>query len=78
MTGLRAALDVRREEFDAHFELAKALEDRMVLDATAAVGTVSLSVRHVNTLKSGLLVHLYTADSFSQHIADEAYLVPAE
>lgn len=56
---LRAALEVRREEFDAHFELAKALEDRMMLDGGGTVGAVNLSVRHVNTLKSGLLVHLY-------------------
>lgn len=59
MTALRASLDLRRDEFDNHFELTKALEDRMVLDAEAAVGSVGLSVRHVNTLKSGLLVHLY-------------------
>ena len=55
MTTLRGA----REEFDAHFELAKALEDRMMLDAGEGLGNVSLSVRHINTLKSGLVVHLY-------------------
>jgi hypothetical protein len=59
MTTLRAALEIRREEFDAHFELTKALEDRMMLDDGGVVGSVNLSVRHVNTLKSGLVVHLY-------------------
>ncbi|GAA4776454.1 MAE_28990/MAE_18760 family HEPN-like nuclease [Novosphingobium ginsenosidimutans] len=54
---LRAALSDRREEFDAHFALAEALQDRMMLDST--LGPVSLSVRHINTIKSGLLVHLY-------------------
>lgn len=59
MSSLRSALEARREEFDAHFSLAKALEDQMVLDAGSGVGSVSLSVRHINTLKSGLVVHLY-------------------
>lgn len=60
MTTLRLELEQRREEFDAHFALAKALEDQMVLDA--AFGDVSLSVRHINTLKSGLLIHLYNIE----------------
>lgn len=60
MTTLRLELDQRREEFDAHFSLAKALEDQMVLDA--AFGDVSLSVRHINTLKSGLIIHLYNIE----------------
>ena len=59
MTSLRSALDIRRDEFEAHFELTRALEDRMMFDAESSVGSVSLSVRHVNTLKSGLIVHLY-------------------
>lgn len=60
MTTLGANLETRREEFDAHFSLAKALEDRMVLDAS--LGSVNLSVRHINTIKSGLIVHLYNIE----------------
>ncbi len=62
MTTLRTALDVRREEFDAHFSLAKALEDRIMLEEDSSIGDVSLSSRHINTIKSGLLVHLYNIE----------------
>lgn len=62
MTTLRTALNARRDEFDAHFALAHALEDRLIFDAQAAVGSVNLSVRHINTIKSGLIVHLYNIE----------------
>lgn len=62
MTILRTALETRREEFDAHFALAKALEDRMMLEADSSLGDVHLSVRHINTIKSGLVVHLYNIE----------------
>lgn len=61
MTLLRTALEMRREEFDAHFALAKALEDRMILE-TDSLGDVNISSVHINTLKSGLLVHLYNVE----------------
>lgn len=60
MTLLRTNLDERRDEFEAHFALAKALEDRMMLDAS--LGPVSLSARHINTIKSGLIIHLYNIE----------------
>ncbi len=60
MTTLGANLETRREEFETHFALAKALEDRMMLDAS--LGSVNLSVRHINTIKSGLIVHLYNIE----------------
>ncbi|MES2042779.1 MAG: MAE_28990/MAE_18760 family HEPN-like nuclease [Pseudomonadota bacterium] len=60
MTTLRDDLDTRKEEFDTHFALAEALEDRMMIDAS--IGTVSLSARHINTIKSGLIVHLYNIE----------------
>jgi hypothetical protein len=62
MTTLSSSLEVRREEFDAHFALAKALEDRMVLEAGSSLGEVNLSARHINTIKSGLIVHLYNIE----------------
>jgi hypothetical protein len=60
MTTLQTDLEARREEFDAHFALAVALEERMMLDAS--LGEVSLSARHINTIKSGLIVHLYNIE----------------
>ncbi len=60
MTTLRNDLEIRREEFNAHFDLAVALEDRMMLDSV--LGNISLSVRHINTIKSGLIVHLYNIE----------------
>lgn len=62
MTTLRTALETRREEFDAHFGLAQALEERMLLEVDASLGTVNLSARHINTVKSGLIVHLYNIE----------------
>lgn len=62
MTTLRTSLETRREEFDAHFSLAKALEDRMILELDAPIGPLHLSVRHINTMKSGLIVHLYNIE----------------
>ncbi|EIZ77787.1 hypothetical protein WSK_3798 [Novosphingobium sp. Rr 2-17] len=62
MTILREALDERQVEFDAHYHLATALEQRMMLGSDGAVGAVVLSTRHINTIKSGLLVHLYNIE----------------
>ena len=60
MTTLKSSLKLRHEEFEAHFALAKALEDRMMLEAP--IGSVELSPRHINTLKSGLIIHLYNVE----------------
>ena len=60
MTMLATDLATRRDDFDAHFALARALEDKMMLDAS--LGSISLSVRHINTIKSGLIVHLYNIE----------------
>lgn len=62
MTSLRALLNERIDEFDAHFALVHALEDRMLLEADASLGSISLSARHINTAKSGLIVHLYNIE----------------
>jgi hypothetical protein len=60
MTKLQTDLETRRDEFETHFALARALEDRMMLDSS--LGSVSLSARHINAIKSGLLVHLYNVE----------------
>lgn len=74
MTTLQTELAVRREEFDAHFALAVALENRMMLDDS--LGGINLSARHINTIKSGLIVHLYNIEeammSQAMHLLGEA------
>lgn len=62
MSVLTTSLAIRREEFDSHFALARALEDRMMLESDSSLGEVSLSARHINTLKSGLVIHLYNIE----------------
>lgn len=62
MNTLRMILEERREEFDTHFALARALENRMMLELDILLGDVNLSARHINTIKSGLIVHLYNIE----------------
>lgn len=50
-------LEERRSEFERHLFVARLLEAR-VNDA-ASDQTAQVEVRHVNTIKSGLLIHLY-------------------
>lgn len=50
-------IDERKEEFDRHLYVARLLEARVDDEVLAEDGQVE--VRHVNTLKSGLLIHLY-------------------
>lgn len=59
MTPLRRSLLERREQFDTHFTLARAMEDRILEGQAVSIGETELSVRHVMTMKSGLVVHLY-------------------
>lgn len=50
-------LQEREQEFERHLSIAKMLEARV--DEQATEGDLFVEVRHVNTLKSGLLMHLY-------------------
>lgn len=50
-------LDEREEEFASHFAIAKMLDARV--DAGTGEGDLRVEVRHINTIKSGLLIHLY-------------------
>ena len=59
MDELTRALEERREEFDAHYALAIALEERIIAGEVVSIGETRLSVRHLLTLKSGLIVHIY-------------------
>ena len=59
MTPLRQSLLERKEQFDTHFALARAMEDRIFEGQIVSIGETELSVRHLMTMKSGLVVHLY-------------------
>ena len=59
MTELRISLEERRGEFDTHYALALALEDRIIAGEVVSIGETELSARHLLTMKSGLIVHLY-------------------
>ena len=50
-------MDEREEEFGRHLAIARMLEARV--DELADEGDIHVEVRHINTLKSGLLIHLY-------------------
>lgn len=50
-------LDEREEEFGRHLFVARMLEARV--DDLVEETDVRVEVRHVNTIKSGLLIHLY-------------------
>ena len=57
MKDVLSYLDEREEEFEQHLSIARMLEARV--DDTADEGHIHVEVRHVNTIKSGLLIHLY-------------------
>lgn len=57
---MREVLDYfeeRRSEFDRHLFVARLLEARV--DDAVGDDDAQVEIRHVNTLKSGLLIHLY-------------------
>lgn len=57
MISVLAYLDEREEEFARHLSIARMLEARV--DDHVGEGDIHVEIRHVNTLKSGLLIHLY-------------------
>lgn len=50
-------IEERKSEFGRHLAVARMLEARV--DDVVDTGDAQVEVRHVNTLKSGLLIHLY-------------------
>lgn len=50
-------LEDRAQEFNRHFAVARMLESR--IDETHIEDDIHIEVRHINTIKSSLLVHLY-------------------
>lgn len=59
MSMLLTMLHERVEEFDTHYALAVSLEDKIFGGDDISIGSTRLSVRHLLTMKSGLIVHLY-------------------
>ncbi|APC74331.1 MULTISPECIES: MAE_28990/MAE_18760 family HEPN-like nuclease [Pseudomonas] len=59
MTSLLTTLEERKDEFEIHFALAQALDLRLVEGSPVSIGETALNVRHLRTVKSGLIVHLY-------------------
>jgi hypothetical protein len=59
MTVLYTMLEERAEEFNTHYALAVSLEDKIFGGEDVSIGSTRLSVRHLLTMKSGLIVHLY-------------------
>ena len=57
MNEVLSYLEERREEFNRHLKIARMLESRV--DESLDEGDEPIEIRHVNTLKSGLLIHLY-------------------
>ena len=57
MTEVLRYLGEREEEFKQHLFIARMLETRV--DEMVNEGDVRVEVRHINTIKSGLLIHLY-------------------
>ncbi len=59
MTSLTTMLENRVEEFNTHFTLAVSLDSKIFEGEDISIGSTQLSVRHLLTMKSGLIVHLY-------------------
>lgn len=57
MNEVLSYLNERMEEFKSHLSIARMLELRV--DDGNVDGNIRIEVRHVNTVKSGLLIHLY-------------------
>ena len=59
MTTLLTTLSERKDEFSSHLALAQAMEERLLEGDLVSIGETALTVRHLRTIKSGLIVHLY-------------------
>lgn len=57
MNEVLSYLNERMDEFHSHLSIARMLELRV--DEGIVDGNIRVEVRHVNTVKSGLLIHLY-------------------
>lgn len=79
MNSIFEYLDERAQEFERHHDVALMLEGR--IDTAIVDNDIHIEVRHVNTVKSGLIVHLYniveavstrTLEEVGQRVATES------
>lgn len=59
MTILRSFLEERVDDLNVHLSLAEALDRHLIESELVPIGETSLTVRHLLTVKSGLVVHIY-------------------
>lgn len=59
MTTLITTLSDRRDEFHVHLALAQSMDKRLFEGDTVSIGETILTARHLLTVKSGLIIHLY-------------------
>lgn len=59
MTTLLTTLAERKDEFSSHLALAQAMEEHILEGDLVCIGDTAVTVRHLRTIKSGLIVHLY-------------------
>lgn len=81
MTDLHVTLNERKQEFDGHLAFAAALDRRLIEGDTISIGEMALTARHLLTIKSGLIVHLYnvveaTMTKVIDEIGKEVLAVP--
>lgn len=81
MTDLQVTLNERKQEFDGHLSFAGALDRRLIEGDTISIGETPLTARHLLTIKSGLIVHLYnvveaTMTKVIDEIGKEVLAVP--
>ena len=70
MNNIFRYLDEREQEFKRHLSVARMLEARV--SEAAIENEIHVEVRHINTIKSGLLVHLYNiVEAISTRTLDE-------
>ncbi|WP_426078362.1 MAE_28990/MAE_18760 family HEPN-like nuclease [Janthinobacterium sp. PSPC3-1] len=59
MTTLLTTLSERKDDFNFHLALAQSMEGRILAGEPVSIGETALTARHLLTMKSGLIVHLY-------------------
>lgn len=72
MSSLIEFLNEREGDLASHFALATALDAQLTESEPVQVGDLALSVRHLMTVKSGLVVHVYNiVEATMSRIMDE-------
>jgi len=79
MTTLLTTLTERKDEFESHLVLAQSIEERLLDGEPVSIGETALTVRHLMTIKSGLIVHLYNiVEALMSRAIDEVAIAVKE